>query len=88
MHEEDVFANIHAVEELLIYRRRADTEKWHFCSNCSGWPTSNYVEIHHPEHLLKGSLCLECVTKRHYHQGIMAYAPAHLQRIPPFKKQA
>ena len=76
------------MEDLLIYRRLPDTEKWHFCSNCTGWPTSDYIEIHYPEHLLKGSLCLECVTKRHYNEARMAYAPSHLHSVPPYKKQS
>lgn len=48
------------------YRRHTDSEKWHFCTNCSTWPTEQYIEIHHPEYLLHGSLCLECITKRHF----------------------
>lgn len=88
MHKKNVFWYHHAVEDLLVYRRLPECEKWHFCSNCSDWPKSHYIEIHHPEHLLKGSLCLECVTKRHHNEGLMAYAPSHLQRIPPYKEQA
>jgi len=26
------------------YRRRRGTDTWHFCSNCSNWPTSDYEE--------------------------------------------
>jgi hypothetical protein len=26
------------------YRRRRNRDTWHFCSNCSNWPTTDYVE--------------------------------------------
>jgi hypothetical protein len=26
------------------YRRRRDSDVWHFCSNCTEWPTESYVE--------------------------------------------
>jgi len=48
------------------YRRLADGERWHFCANCSWWPQQEYVELESPEYALKGSLCLECITKRHF----------------------
>jgi hypothetical protein len=28
----------------MAYRRRNGSDTWHFCRNCSNWPTSNYVE--------------------------------------------
>lgn len=50
----------------LIYRRRGDNEVWHFCANCSTWPTADFVETTVSEYLLKGSLCLECIAHRHF----------------------
>jgi hypothetical protein len=50
------------------YRRLEKGERWHFCTNCSWWPTADYVELESPEYALKGSLCLECITKRHMGQ--------------------
>jgi len=64
--------------DVPTYRRRADDEKWHFCVNCSTWPTIDYLELQHPEYLLEGSLCLECVTKRHARQCI----PPNPERKP------
>jgi hypothetical protein len=52
--------------QVTTYRRQSESEKWHFCANCSTWPIVDYIEIHHPEYLLRGSLCLECITKRHF----------------------
>lgn len=26
------------------YRRRRDSDAWHWCRNCSNWPTYNYIE--------------------------------------------
>ena len=53
---------------VTTYRRLENGERWHFCTNCSAWPTERYVELEYPEYLLKGSLCLECITKRHFGQ--------------------
>jgi len=50
----------------ITYRREEGSEKWHFCKNCSTWPNSDYIEITAPQHTLTGSLCLECITKRHF----------------------
>jgi len=46
------------------YRKRQGVayDTWHFCTNCSKWPTSNYVvATQHPSH---GELCDECKAKR------------------------
>jgi hypothetical protein len=51
---------------ITTYRRLEISDRWHFCTNCSGWPAADYVELEYPEYLLKGSLCLECITKRHF----------------------
>ena len=29
------------------YRKRRNTDTWHWCKNCSNWPTSDYVEEWH-----------------------------------------
>lgn len=26
----------------MEYRRKKGSDTWHFCTNCSEWPTSNY----------------------------------------------
>ncbi len=26
----------------MEYRRRNNSDTWHFCRNCSNWPTSDY----------------------------------------------
>ena len=28
----------------MAYRRGKSSDTWHFCRNCSNWPTSDYVE--------------------------------------------
>jgi hypothetical protein len=28
----------------MPYRKRKGTDTWHWCQNCSNWPTSNYDE--------------------------------------------
>ena len=27
------------------YRRRKDRDTWHWCKNCSNYPTEDYVEV-------------------------------------------
>lgn len=44
------------------YRKRGGHDTWHFCSNCSTWPTSHYeLRSHTPS---TGVLCNECESKR------------------------
>lgn len=40
------------------YRRKRGADTWHFCSNCSTWPTSNYKEAHVKP--TSGVFCNEC----------------------------
>lgn len=45
----------------MTYRRRKDKDTWHFCKNCSNWPTTNYVE--QSTKPTTGELCNECRAK-------------------------
>jgi hypothetical protein len=46
----------------MTYRRRTDSDAWHFCKNCSNWPTSGYKqETAKPT---SGELCDECKAKK------------------------
>jgi hypothetical protein len=44
------------------YRRKKRSDSWHFCSNCSEWPTSDYDEEATAPGT--GELCNECKAKR------------------------
>jgi len=44
----------------VVYRRRRNSETWHFCTNCSYWPTRNYLYTKKPS---RGQLCKQCKTK-------------------------
>ena len=46
----------------LGYRQRQNADIWHFCSNCSKWPRSNYVEIWVEP--TSGEICSECEQRR------------------------
>ena len=46
----------------MAYRKRKDKDTWHFCSNCSNWPTSNYDEKQTKP--ANGELCDECKSKQ------------------------
>jgi hypothetical protein len=43
-------------------RKMKDGDTWHFCSNCSKWPASDYDEQVNPP--MFGELCNECKAKR------------------------
>jgi len=43
------------------YRKRHDSDTWHFCRNCSNWPTTNYATRRtRPS---SGELCNQCKDK-------------------------
>jgi len=44
------------------YRKRKGHDTWHFCSNCSNWPTSNYDE--RDTKPTTGEQCNECMAKK------------------------
>ncbi len=46
----------------MTYRKKNGRDTWHFCKNCSNWPTKDYVAslLKHPG----GELCNECKAKR------------------------
>ncbi|MBN2465182.1 hypothetical protein JXD38_06130 [candidate division WOR-3 bacterium] len=43
------------------YRRKKDRDTWHYCRNCSNWPTSDYVVQYTKP--ASGELCNECMAK-------------------------
>lgn len=45
----------------MEYRRKKDKDTWHFCRNCSNWPTSNYESQQTKP--TSGELCDECLAK-------------------------
>lgn len=46
----------------MAYRRRKNSDTWHFCRNCSNWPTSDYVEQQAKPS--SGELDNECLAKQ------------------------
>lgn len=44
------------------YRKKKNKDTWHFCSNCSNWPTSDYdTSTSKPT---SGEFCNECQSKK------------------------
>lgn len=44
-------------------KRKGDShDTWHFCKNCSNWPTSNYEE--RTAEPTEGEKCNECRSKK------------------------
>jgi hypothetical protein len=48
-------------ERAMKYRRKNGSDTWHFCTNCSKWPTSDYVE--RDTKPTTGELDNECMAK-------------------------
>lgn len=46
----------------VVYRRREGHDTWHWCSNCSTWPTNNYEESSSKP--TSGEYCNECSAKQ------------------------
>ncbi|MFA5163835.1 MAG: hypothetical protein WC441_04960 [Patescibacteria group bacterium] len=46
----------------MAYRKRKGHDAWHWCRNCSNWPTSDYVEQQTKP--TSGELCNECKSKQ------------------------
>ena len=43
-----------------VYRRRKESDTWHWCTNCTNWPTSNYEEWEGENRPSRGELCNHC----------------------------
>ena len=45
-----------------MYRKRKGSDTWHWCKNCSNYPTSDYKEqANKPSN---GELCNQCQAKK------------------------
>lgn len=45
------------------YRKRTGHDTWHFCSNCSNWPTKG-ESVEQSSKPMSGELCNECMRKQ------------------------
>ncbi len=46
---------------MATYRKKRGHDTWHWCTNCSNWPTSDYTESKTKP--TSGELCNECKGK-------------------------
>lgn len=46
----------------MQYRKRNGYDTWHFCTNCSNWPTYDYQSKDSKP--TTGELCNECKSKQ------------------------
>ena len=51
------------------YRKKKSTDNWHWCKNCSNWPTSDYDEEWHggSKRPKCGEMCDQCLSKEDTH---------------------
>jgi hypothetical protein len=45
----------------IVYRKPTRVDLWHFTSECSRWPSSDFIEINARPRL--GTLCVECIGR-------------------------
>jgi len=45
----------------MAYRKKNGSDTWHWCTNCSRWPTSDYETSYSKP--TSGELCNECKSK-------------------------
>jgi len=44
------------------YRKKLVSDTWHLCSNCSQWPSNNYISSEQlPDNQM--TICNECIVK-------------------------
>jgi uncharacterized protein (DUF433 family) len=55
-------ARINTRTSLVTYRRRKGSDTWHWCKNCSAWPTNDYEKS--SSRPTAGELCDECHEKQ------------------------
>jgi hypothetical protein len=48
---------------MKTYRRKKGSDTWHWCRNCSKWPTSDYEEVTRDTRPTTGELDNECLSK-------------------------
>jgi len=48
----------------MTYRKKKGRDAWHFCKNCSNWPTKDYQQKSEKPPRSSGELCDECRAKR------------------------
>lgn len=48
--------------QIMVYRKSKHSDTWHFCRNCSSWPTTNYDE--QTSKPVTGELCNQCKSKK------------------------
>lgn len=48
---------------MTTYRRKKGSDAWHWCTNCSNWPTSDYEETKTDGRPTSGELDNECRAK-------------------------
>ena len=65
----------------MIYRRAKGTSSWHFRSDCTHWPTDDYIRSTGP---VGSDLCDECIRKTDDHAQLQALSDLlHGEHEPP-----
>lgn len=48
---------------MVTYRKKRGSNIWHWCRNCSSWPTKNYIPLNTDSFPYPGELCRQCKDK-------------------------
>ena len=66
----------------MAYRRRHNSDTWHWCRNCSRWPVTDYERRDKPATANPKDLCNECKAKEHNGDCRNGAGPGH-NATPP-----
>lgn len=47
----------------MAYRKRKNSDTWHFCRNCTNWPTAA-ESVEQQNKPTSGEFCDQCLSKR------------------------
>ena len=48
----------------MRYRRRIGSDTWHFCTNCTEWPTQAGSYVEQSTRPTTGEFCNQCLAKQ------------------------
>jgi CheY-like chemotaxis protein len=72
------------VETKIVYRKKHNTDIWHFCANCRNWPVEDFDSDDHGAPP-SGKLCHQCVNNQR--QGTCELATGTQTVLPIARKK-
>jgi len=48
---------------MTIFRKKKDSDTWHWCTNCTEYPKSDFIEKEFTNSPSPGEKCNQCIAK-------------------------